>query len=96
METLEDMKFKDIHKAELKLKVTVLLSDEGIIAGNKLGYSNYEVYCLMHLGLQYFIEDEFYEMCAKVQKYLAEPEMEEIATNFVHYSKAWAKTKKLF
>ena len=83
-------------KAEVKLSVVVLLSDEGISAGNKLGLCNYEIYCLMSIAMDLFIEDELYEICAEIRDYLLTDEMKEIEDNFVHYSEAWTKTKKIF
>lgn len=86
----------DKKKAEIKLTVTILLSDEGISAGNKMGYNNYEIFCFMNTAIDLFIEDEFYEMCAQIKKYLDTPEMKEVDENFLHYTKNWAKSKKIF
>lgn len=83
-------------KAEVKLSVVVLLSDEGISAGNKLGLCNYEIYCLMSIAMDLFIEDELYDICAEIRDYLLTDEMKEIEDNFVHYSEVWTKTKKIF
>lgn len=83
-------------KAEVKLSVVVLLSDEGISAGNKLGLCNYEIYCLMSIAMDLFIEDELYDICAEIRDYLLTDEMKEIEDNFVHYSESWTKTKKIF
>lgn len=83
-------------KAEIKLTVIILLSDEGISAGNKLGLTNYEIYCIMMIAMDLFIEVEMYEVCAEIRDYLLTDEMQEIETNFAEYSKAWTKTKKIF
>jgi hypothetical protein len=94
------MKVKELdiesRKKEIMLKAIVLLSEDGISADNKLGYCNYEIYCLLNAAKNYFIDVENYEKCAEIKDYMKSDEMQEISLNFSHYSEVWGKTKKIF
>lgn len=94
----ETSKLKDpeVYKQEIKLKAIILLSEDGLPSGNKLGYNNFELYCMLRFALDVFIEDELYEMCAEIRDYMETDDMKEIAENFEHYSAQWKHMKKIF
>lgn len=83
-------------KNNMKLVVIILLSDDGLKAGNNLGYSDFEIYCIMNVAKDFFIESESYEICADIRKYLCNPEMIHIESNITDYTEEWKRTKKIF
>lgn len=86
-----DLMMKTKAEAEYQLIVSILLSGEGINSFNKMGLNNYEIYNILKMSIQYFIEDENYEMCAEINNYLNTDEMIEIKDHFHEYTKAYRK-----
>lgn len=84
------------YREEIKLKAIILLSQDGLPSGNKLGYINFEIYCILNYALEIFLEEELFELCAEIRDYLETDEMIEVRDNFVHYAEFWNKTKKIF
>lgn len=82
---------------EIQLKAIVLLSEEGLVAGNDLGYTDFEIYCLLNAALDAYLEEDDIESVDKISCFLnITPVMLDIEQNFVKYSDTWCTTKKIF
>lgn len=82
---------------EIQLKAIVLLSEEGLVAGNDLGYTDFEIYCLLNAALDAFLAEDNLEEVARISCFLnITPVMLDIENNFAEYSGTWCTTKKIF
>lgn len=87
--------FLDQNKREVKLKAIAFTAGDAL-SDNSIPYTDFEIYCLLQVAMDYCIMDEEYEMCAAFREFLKTPFMKEVELKFDKYSEDWGRTKKLF